>query len=139
MSERDLWQKMKKELAPYLLLKRVENAVEAGMPDVCCLARLTGAVSWIELKHVTAFPKKLSTSIALKKLTQQQVTWLKEWREAKGRTWLLVQVADAYFIFDGRLAQQLRDGRSGKWWESHATTWDAGSFPKIEVLRCLSS
>ena len=54
MSEAALWRRVRKGLPGHLV--RVENAVEAGTPDVnYCI---DGAEGWIELKQLDRWPAR---------------------------------------------------------------------------------
>lgn len=72
--ESNAWAAVRRALAPYGRLVRVENRVEAGTPDVAyCLLGVSG---WLELKSGAG-------------LEAEQLLWAEEWSRAGGLWHLL--------------------------------------------------
>lgn len=105
MTERSLWFRLRRTLAPYGALVRVENATGAGTPDVCyCLLGVTG---WLELKSLPKWPARGTTVIRVPSLTVAQIHWLDAWSRAGGNAWLLLGISDDYFLFTSGQAADL--------------------------------
>lgn len=80
----------------------VENAVEAGTPDLnYCVA---GAEGWLELKQVPDWPKGIDTVIRIEHYTLHQRRWIHRRQVAGGRAGLVLQVADEVFLFMDKTA-----------------------------------
>lgn len=93
-SERALWVRARRALAPYGRLVRVENRAEPGTPDVAYC--LLGVEGWLELKE-DPLPKP-GAPIKLRELTLGQVLWAEAWHAAGGRAWLLAQLGRSYAL-----------------------------------------
>jgi hypothetical protein len=100
MSENNFWVLLRVSLK--LKMYRVENRVAKGMPDVHYLK--DGKSGWIELKYIPDWsPKRVSVG-----LRKNQVFWLKEYDENKGRCWILVRIGrDFIGLIDGKNAEKL--------------------------------
>lgn len=107
MTERSRWHSVRRRLAPYGRLERVENAAGAGTPDVCyCLVGVTG---WFELKHVPRWP--VNAPVRADTLTQEQADWLLNWEAAGGIASLILSVERIEFVLTPRQTRRLlRDG-----------------------------
>lgn len=121
-SESSLWTNLRKKLVGTysgIDVMRVENMTQDGTPDVnVCHG---GREVWIELKHVHAFPKRLSTTIGKKEwIRRAQVDWAYARIQAGGAVFLLVQVEREYFLFAGELIPALYVGQVRDWWNQHA-------------------
>lgn len=100
MSENNFWVLLRVSLK--LKMYRVENRVAKGMPDVHYLK--DGKSGWIELKYMSDWnPRRVSIG-----LRKNQVFWLKEYDENKGRCWILVRIGrDFIGLIDGKNADKL--------------------------------
>ena len=98
MSESSLWKTVKRNLeGPGVDLKRIENNVESGTPDVnYCI---NGKEGWIELKHVKEWPKGGTTPLKIKHFSPEQRNWINRRQKCGGRAFLLLQVENEYFLF----------------------------------------
>lgn len=97
---------MWKKLRPFLVDAklhpiRVENPIHPGTPDVNVV---NGA--WIELKSMEAWPVKPTTVFRIPHYTPQQRVWLYERWRAGGACFLLLEVQDEWFLYDGDFAAQ---------------------------------
>lgn len=110
-SESALWSTVHDGLSRYGYLKRVENAIDTGTPDVAYCLRpspVRPAVSgWLELKHADAWPARSDTPLALAHLTLEQVLFVEGWRAAGGRAHVLLQVARDYLLLRASTVRRL--------------------------------
>lgn len=136
--ESSLWDTVRVNLAPFADLVRVENAVEAGTPDVnYCLHGGKGE-GWIELKDADAWPARADTLLRLDHVTTVQREWWLRRRRAGGRCFVLLRVGYDYLLFDG-VAAALALGRAPR--QSlieTAVVVGLGRFPRAPLLRELS-
>jgi hypothetical protein len=79
--------------------ERIETRLD-GVPDCCCLYG-DNRVHWVELKSVSRWPVRVKTNFDLR---PEQAMWLLRWRRRGGRSWLFVQIADEFLLFDGKYA-----------------------------------
>jgi hypothetical protein len=99
MNETDFWTAARAKLrAPGDRLDRVENAVQAGMPDVngC----LEGTDFWMELKcpHV---PKRAESPLMggrSHEFLETQIAWFARQRKAGGIAWALIRAGDIVML-----------------------------------------
>jgi len=98
---------MWRRLRPYLAgldPVRVENPIHPGTPD---LNLATGA--WIELKAMSAWPRRAAAVLRIPHYTPQQRVWLYRRWHFGGSSWLLLHVreGDAWLLFAGDVAARL--------------------------------
>lgn len=110
MSESALRALFKRKLSPYARVVRMESAISAGVPDEYVCAR--GMSAWVELKHMDAWPVRVSTPVRCPRLRLEQVAWLEEEDAAGGRAFLLLQVGREYLLFWPSGARLLWEGVS---------------------------
>lgn len=122
MNESEFWSKrVRPLLAPQMFVKRIENGLDAGTPDVfyCC----RGESGWIENKYRAAVPR-MSTVVfppsadkgddrTCKGLRKAQVTWWFEYHRAHGAGAIVAGVGEHTFWFDpfGWLSPSTKEGR----------------------------
>lgn len=109
-AEGSLWGLVRRRIAPYGYVGRVENAVEAGWPDVCYCLRVPArppAAGWLELKHLAGWPAREGTPVNVRTLTLDQVRWAEGWTAAGGRTHLLLQAGRDYVLLDAEATRAL--------------------------------
>lgn len=98
MSEKNLWHKLRTGLAPYLRLQRIEDRYSRGVPDVLYAGRIGDNLCFrtlglVELKFLKAWPKRATTTAALRTFRPEQRAWLKLFGEASnGAVYVLLQV-----------------------------------------------
>ena len=84
---------------------RVENPIHPGTPDVnLCDGR------WIELKCITNWPPRPTSTVQIRHYTPQQRVWLyRRWKYAPGSTFLLLEVSSVHqwLLFDGDVAAKI--------------------------------
>tara|TARA_R100000482_G_scaffold121828_2_gene68449 strand:+ start:487 stop:927 length:441 start_codon:yes stop_codon:yes gene_type:complete len=98
MSETNLWRYLQRNLKDNkTMLMRIENPFYKGIPDVNFL--IDGNEGWIELKYMPEYPKKDNTEVKVPHFTKEQKLWHDSRYKNKGRTMVLIQVDNDYFIF----------------------------------------
>ena len=98
MSETNLWRYLQRNLKDKnTMLMRIENPFYKGVPDVNFL--IDGNEGWLELKYIPQYPKKEITIVKVPHFTIEQKIWHNARFKNKGRTMVLIQVDDDYFIF----------------------------------------
>jgi len=105
-AESRMWAKVRPLLvAAKLDPVRVENPIHPGTPDVnLCDGR------WIELKCITSWPARPTSTVPIRHYTPQQRVWLyRRWKCAPGSTFLLLEVCSVHqwLLFDGDVAAKI--------------------------------
>lgn len=73
-TEKHLWQKLKREIWPGIIFKRIETSTVNGVPDVFFTAgKING---WIELKVILAVDRYALFDKKLLHLSTNQIRWL---------------------------------------------------------------
>ena len=135
--EANLWSYVRRNLGPYGRLKRIENRIDKGTPDVAYTIR--GISGWIELKHVPLAPKRASTPLKIPHLTLEQVLWQEEERDARGRALSLVQVERRYFLLNPAVVRTLYDiGLADAMLPAVSTVFWTHPFPAAAVVKALT-
>lgn len=138
-----LWGVCRDRLGRYGVLKRIENGVELGTPDVAYVLKVPArpaASGWIELKHLSGWPKRPGTALNIPHLTVEQVVWLEGWEAvAGGGADLLLQVGPDYCFFDATGARALYERQLTKA-TALMTAHVVGTrrFPHRELVRHLT-
>lgn len=148
MSEAALWKRTREHLAPFGILKRVENPLDPGMPDVAYCLRgkpVSPTISgWLELKHVHEWPARPTTTLCIESLTKEQVDWATWWALAGGRVSALLQVGSHILLLDHHALGRIFAREATKdWLLGHAPLDQVplavtGRFPTKEVLQWLT-
>lgn len=133
---------VRRALAPYGIIKRVENPIDPGTPDMAwqlATPRLGSAAGWLELKALEAFPSRQATPVRIPSLTREQAAWAAEWEGAGGKSPLLLQVGRAYGLFAGaRIGELFLDNpHPAAALAASASVWAMGRFPTALILRAL--
>lgn len=94
MSEKDVTRALCRLLAP-LHAVRLEDALgKAGIPDINI------CTGWLEAKNLKSYPVRETTPVRLKHpYTDDQKAWAAKRTAAGGKVWLVVKVANDWFIF----------------------------------------
>lgn len=109
MSEAGLWSTMRQQMGANKYWKeatRHEDSISKGIADVSYVSN-GGHHGWIELKKVSQWPARDSTILRIDHYTDDQRIWLKQKGRAGGFTWLFLQVARDYLLFDHVGCQEL--------------------------------
>lgn len=137
LPEQRLWDRARPQLAARgLRMRRIENVVDEGMPDV--LVRAGGVphdvVTMVELKEVVSPPKRSTTPLLgdKKGLSVAQRNWHLWWRDsaparrpaAGGRSAILVGVgSDIVLCVPGRYADVVNGWTLGDWARHSRCDW----------------
>lgn len=125
--EQRLWDTMLRRAPPRgIWLRRVENLVGVGDPDVEVLAQ-GGVASWVELKAPNA-PVRASTPVLGEKegLRPEQVSWHLKASSLGGRSYVLVRTVgrDGLWLLRGAAAAGLNSATAAELNElAVATDW----------------
>jgi hypothetical protein len=143
MSEAALRKMVLDKLGPFGLIKRVENPIDPGTPDMAYVLRagIRGAVQsgWLELK-VTDWPARPTTALCIESLTKEQVLWQKAWVAARGRAWTLLRVRRSYLLLDpGLLESIFYRTASAAAVQALATVYNTTELPVGAMLRALTT
>lgn len=139
--ESGLWKTFKANLSPFGKVKRLEDSLEAGTPDVIyTLANMRDrrrVMGWVELKQLPAWPVRDSTPVRINHLTLEQVIFAEEWEP---HVYMLLGVGreDFALLAPGtvRAIYERRLTSEGVFMESEV--FSRGKFPTGEILRCLT-
>lgn len=89
---------------------------------------------WIELKYSKSFPKKALTPVRLHHFTAQQKNFLRKHNEIAGACFVLWQVADWYFLFNGNFD---RLGELTKEQMVNSAVYCADTLEVDKLIKCL--
>jgi hypothetical protein len=153
--ESQLWTVVRRTLLPYGILKRIENILEDGTPDVAYTLR--GVDGWLELKDLDAWPAREGTVVRLDHYTAAQRLWHRQWRGVGGRCHVLARVRghgveygddldilrvrtdDELFLFDAdESAVALGVSWTRENWTQHAVWSATGRFDGRALLGALT-
>ena len=136
-SERALWGTMRRTLAPFGRLVRVESPITPGIPDVYyCLRGVSG---WVELKEHDAWPVRPGTPLRLRHLRLDQVVWLEGERAAGGSAFMLLQIGRDYLLLDAPVVRGVfRRELTRAAVTAAAVVYAQGRFPTAPLLRALT-
>lgn len=114
MNEAGFWKQIKTGMAGRWHAVRIENACGSGIPDVdyAILNRIQGK---IELKYLPEAPKRPDTKVRLPHFNPQQKLFFRMRGPVSGDVWLMVRVADEYFIFDWKTALVIENHTIAEW------------------------
>jgi hypothetical protein len=141
MTESALWSRTRDTLAPFGALKRIENAVDLGTPDLAYALKAPAIKpfqGWIELKHAPSWPAR-GGPLIFPHLTVEQVQWHEAWRAAGGRVHALFQVERDCFVVGRKLRLLMIRGVDRNQLEDDAVLISWGRFFGAgELIRCLA-
>jgi len=131
MSEKALAQRIMPLLKPIDGI-RIENMCAKGTPDVNFVG------GWMELKQQDKWPVRATTKVKLDHdLSLEQRIWLQR-RARKGEmTWVLLQVARDYLLFEGPEAAELLGECTQEELKAAAYRVWTSKEMKEELLSCL--
>lgn len=109
MSETNLWKRMRRGVAPFSFVQRIENLVGEGVPDVILHVRDDGRCLLVELKHRQLYPVRASTPIFTGNcgLRPEQVAWIYSRAIVGAGIYILGQCDDRVWLVHGRFAREL--------------------------------
>lgn len=145
MTESLFWSStVRPKLGMFGILRRMENRVGEGTPDVCyCIRRhktgqVPAASGWMELKHLYEWPKGDKTLVRWNHFTLEQVNWIEEWHEGGGRACVLAQVERDYMLFPPWTVRRVQAGAPKDEMISLADVYSRGTFPTANIIRWLT-
>ncbi len=106
MSEESMWTYIRTRMGKSWDAQRHEDKNSLGIPDVSY--GINGINGWIELKNIDKYPKR--GKIRLTHFTREQRFWLKNRQKYGGNCWLLLRIAQDFFIFKGDCFPELHEG-----------------------------
>lgn len=112
LPEQKMWDRLERVMRGYWLADRVENGKSVrGMPDVYFTLPKECVAGWIELKVISAWPKKRETPVAVRHFTPEQKRWLSTRHRAGGNCWFLLHVmaTNEYIFVPGDRAPAVGD------------------------------
>ena len=142
--ESNLWRNVHHKLSLFGVLKRIENKVDLGTPDVAYLLRRPKqdkpTAGWLELKCLTDFPSKPNTPLNIEHLTLEQVMFLEEWTRSGGNAFMLLQVRDCHFLCDASTTRGIykRVIVRRQLINEALVSSTLGGFPTRRILECLT-
>lgn len=116
---------------------RIETSTQRGVADVAYC--FNGHAGWLELKQLSAWPKRESTPIRIPSLKLEQVLFLESWRAAKGNAYLLMQIEKTYCLLSSDMARFLWSGKLTKQSiQNSALVMGTGHFPTLPLVLWLT-
>lgn len=110
----------------------IENMTSSGVPDI------NYTDGWIELKHLSKFPKRPSTPVRIPHFTDVQRLWLTTREKRGGKTWLLLQCGREWFLFTGTVAAEYVGNVTRAELQGLSTWHSKTGLHKEEIIACLS-
>jgi hypothetical protein len=130
LPEQKLWDRFRRNVAPDILLKRIENLIDVGWPDVMslvCSPRGHGNVTFIELK-AAAMPKRPTTRVlGPRGLSIAQQNWFIQHKKNCGRGFILIGVDSLHYLLDQDHAAAVNEYNIGQL-AAHACARDWASI-----------
>jgi hypothetical protein len=121
MNESGLWQYIKQGMmGSGWHPTRIESSAGNGVPDVSY--GLPGINGWIELKHIPEWSVRNTTKVKLP-LRPEQKHWIKARGELSGNVWVIVRIADMFYLLNHKDALEAYEGWTQAEWKSFATFW----------------
>lgn len=127
MSEAKLWNDFKEGISNEGDWSRIEShATSDGFPD--CVGCVDGVPILLELKYSdTNKPPKIRAS---------QARWHRRWsKHGRGQSWILVEWAGIYMLFEGHMAEHLVRTKEPEQWNNMAVDiWLKGYKDKWDEM-----
>lgn len=144
LPEQRLYDWLKRKIGHVAMLERVENRVKKDTPDLYFATGHGQALrprplqGWIELKVLEKFPARATTPVKIPHWTTGQRYWAIRHRAMGGYTWLVVQVEDHIFVFNGAEAAGLVDTWTVLDWERYGQLLHKRNTKTLDVLDALA-
>jgi len=101
---------MREALRGYAFTRRIEDLTAAGLPDIAYVV-YGGHAGWIEAKYLPAWPKRRTSRVVIRSLTDQQVLFLEAWDRYGGTAFLALRVERWYGLLRPRDARAVLEKR----------------------------
>lgn len=105
--ERAFWNRVRPCLSTKVFVRRIENAVMSGEPDVFLLKN--GEAIWIELKYAEVPVRASSKLLGKGAIRVDQVNWHLEYAWKGGTSYILIGTDEFDYLLPGKLAAELND------------------------------
>lgn len=108
-AEANLWNRLRTNMIGkyWQEATRHEDKFQKGIADVSfCQCGIAG---WMELKHVSEWPRREKTLVRIPHYSIEQKDFLEKKGIAMGNTWLFVQVEGDFLLYNHTAAQFLPD------------------------------
>lgn len=110
MNESGMWRSMRKAMRGQWDATRHEDRIGVGIPDVS-FGR-NGVNGWIELKHMTRYPKRGPIRVPLR---PEQIVFLSR-RGARGKNcWIFLRVEKDHYLVSSSYAKMISSGITRSW------------------------
>lgn len=127
MTEKSMWEVIRRNMKGSWTVDRHEDRVTLGVPDLSYAMNdgTRKVQGWIELKCIDKFNNDMNSVTPIKHFTGVQRRWLKTRQEVGGSTWLFLKVGrNTWMLFKGDVAAEnvgrvseykLREVATGVW------------------------
>lgn len=105
--ERDFWNRVRGALSRKVFIRRIENGVSGGDPDVLLMKQ--GRVVWLELKYCEVPVKRTSKLLGKGNVRIDQVNWHLEYAWKGGTSFVLIGTPLEDYLMPGGIADKLND------------------------------
>jgi len=107
MSESNLWNRLRTNMVGkyWAEATRHEDKLQRGIADVSFCQN--GAGGWMELKHVSDWPARRTTTVKIPHYSIDQKEFLTKKGKAMGNTWLFIQIGSDFVLYDHIGAQHV--------------------------------
>lgn len=113
-----------------------EDKFSLGIPDLSFGAN--GKNGWIELKQIKGYPANPETLMKPEHYTASQVNWIKRRGKKATNCFVLVKVADDYYLFHWVYAKHVRMGMTAGDYKTHCHGFWQGNIDPQELLTALT-
>lgn len=140
MTESDFWTDHVSVLKNFGKLKRLEDLLDKGTPDVVYCLRWLHELprsGWIELKKLPRWPGE-RTDVRLPHYSVAQAEFLESWGKSGSGAFLLAQIGSEFLLFPWAHAKEIQRGVTRAIMRGMVVAYGSGEFPTRDILRCLT-
>lgn len=105
--ERAFWNRVRPCLSKKVFVRRIENAVMSGEPDVFLLK--DGKAAWVELKYAEVPVRASSKLLGKGAIRTDQINWHLEYAWKGGTSYILIGTDELDYLLPGKMADVLND------------------------------
>lgn len=105
--ERSFWNRLRGALSKKVFIRRIENGVSGGDPDVFLMKQ--GKVVWLELKYCEVPVRRTSKLLGKGNVRLDQVNWHLEYAWKGGTSFILIGTPMESYLMLGGMADKLND------------------------------
>lgn len=103
--ERKFWGRLKNHFSPKVFVRRMENGVMFGDPDVYLMKQ--GQVVWLELKWAAIPVRSTSKLLGKDAIRLDQINWHLDYDSKGGTSFILIGTHGMDYLMPGALADRL--------------------------------